>query len=131
MPLMQTALSSMNASFGAGSIADLGPDVVDAFQPTPDTSLAEALRRVPGLDMSDAVFNYVDGWPTALQRAVQAVIWENFTRGAAVPITFAWSPGYDYSLTVFDVRDTRETRGGITVLLTSRYPDDAHPLSSA
>jgi hypothetical protein len=74
---------------------------------------------------------FVATWPTALQRAVQAVIWENFSRVETVPITFAWTPAYDYSVTIYDVHETETTRGGITVLFTSRYPADAHPLSGA
>lgn len=130
MPTMQTALGSMNQSFAAGSIGEIPSDVVEEFRPGPDTSFVSALRRLPGLDMSDAVFDYLEEWPTALQRSVQAVIWENLTRGAVVPITFAWTPSYDYSVTIFDVRDTDKTAGGITVLFTSRYPADAHPLAA-
>jgi hypothetical protein len=46
----------------------------------------------------------------------------------SMPITFAWAPGYDYELSVWDVADTADTAGGITVLLRSRYPADPHPL---
>jgi hypothetical protein len=127
MPAMQTALSAMNMSFSSASIGDVDPE---PFQPNANTSLVGALRSVSGLDLAEEIFDYLDRWPTALQRAAQAVIWENLTRGAVVPMTFAWTPGYDYSVTFFDVRDTDETAGGITVLFTSRYPMDAHPLAA-
>ena len=128
MPAMQTALSAMNKSFSSETIGDIDPE---QFRPGFDTSLVSALRSVPGLDVDDAIFEYVEGWPTALQRSVQAAIWENLTRGAVVPMTFAWTPGYDFSVTLHDVRDTDETAGGITVLFTSRYPADTHPLMAA
>lgn len=130
MPGMQTALGAMNQSFAAGSIEEIPRDAVDGFNPSGANSLVEALRGVPSLDLPDSIYSYVAAWPTALQRAVQAVIWENFTRGAVVPITFAWTPSYDYSISIHDVLDTDETAGGITVLFTSRYPRDAHPLDT-
>jgi hypothetical protein len=40
----------------------------------------------------------------------------------------SWAPGYDYELSVWQAPDTRTSRGGITVLIKSRYPDDKHPL---
>jgi hypothetical protein len=46
-------------------------------------------------------------------------------------ITFAWSPGYDYELTIWHAPDTDATSGGITVLIKSRYPADTHPLKSS
>lgn len=125
---MQEALSAMNQSFSVGSIGGFGPEVAEAFRPGPDSSLVEGLRAVPGLELSDAALRYIATWPTALQRTVQTVIWEDLTRPGRVPITFAWTPGYDFSVQVVDVLDTKETHGGITVLLKSRYPDDPHPL---
>lgn len=133
MPTMQTALSSMNQSFGSTSsrsLPGLPDEVLDAFRPGPNTSLVAALRLVQSLDLPDQIFDYIDTWPSALQRAVQAVIWENFSRDASVPITFAWVPGYDYSVTIYDVVDTADTAGGITILFTSRYPRDPHPLAT-
>lgn len=128
---MQTALSSMNAGFGPTLIGDIGEDTIAAYQPSADTSLVTALERHPGLNLSRDVLGFIATWPTALQRAVQAVLWENFTREARVPVTFAWQPAYDYSVTVHDVADTAKSTGGITVVLTSRYPDDIHPLTAS
>lgn len=127
---MQITVSAMNRAFSAESLRGLR-DGLDAFNPVGGNTLVDALKTVPGVELPDAVLDFVGGWPSALQRCVQAVIWENLTREATVPITFAWTPGYDYSVTVYDVLDTADTAGGITVLLTSRYPRDPHPLSSS
>lgn len=128
MPRMQTAVTALNVTFGADRIGDLDPDV---FAPGGDgaATLAEAFLRV-GVDLDDATQRYVDGWPSALQAALRATIHENLARDGRVPITFAWAPGYDYELTIWDVRDTAETAGGITVLFKSRYPSDPHPLGT-
>ena len=127
---MQTALSAMNTAFAPGALdAIQGADGVDAFHVDSGASLSDALRRVPGLELSDAVAEFIDTWPSGLQTVVRSVIHHNFSRDATVPITFAWKPGYDFSVEVFDVHDTKSSRGGITMIFTSRYPDDGHPLT--
>jgi hypothetical protein len=130
MPFMQTALSSMNTAFSADAMQSFqGREAAEPFHVDSGASLSDALRRVPGLDLSDAVAEFIDSWPSGLQAVVRSVIHHNFTREATVPITFAWKPGYDFSVEVFDVHDTKTSRGGITMIFTSRYPDDAHPLT--
>ena len=126
MPLMQTALTQLNQTFAAQNLAGLDPT---AFQPGAGATLVDGFLR-SGADLDEATQAFVRTWPTALQAALQAAIFENLNRKGSVPITFAWAPGYDYELSMWDVRDTAETAGGITVLLKSRYPDDTHPLGS-
>lgn len=130
MPYMQTALTAMNTAFGAEAIDESYGDAAELFGPQADNSLSDALRRMPRLELSDAVSAYIDTWPGALQAALKAAIHHNVTRDVRVPITFAWTPAYDFSITIYDVVDTASSRGGITILLTSRYPDDVHPLHS-
>lgn len=126
MPRMQTAVTALNVAFGAERIGELDPA---AFAPGDGAeTLAAAFLQV-GVELDDATARYVDTWPTALQAAVRATVHENLARDGRVPITFAWAPGYDFEVTIWDVRDTSETAGGITVLLKSRYPADPHPLS--
>ena len=127
MPRMQTAVTALNVAFGADRIGEVDPS---AFAPSGDgeETLSGAFVR-SGVELDAATRRYVDGWPSALQAALRATIQENLARGGRVPITFAWAPGYDYELTIWDVRDTAETAGGITVLFKSRYPSDTHPLS--
>ena len=124
---MQTATSQMNYVFGPEGL-DGFEGSEEGFNPCNGLSLTDALAQVPHLRLPRPVLRFIGQWPSALQAAVQAVIWENFNRKGTVPITFAWQPGYDYGITVHDVRDTSKTRGGITIVLTSRYPDDPHPL---
>ena len=126
MPRMQTAVSAMNVTFGAGQIGELDPG---PYAPDGAETLSAAFVA-SGVELEDETQRFIDGWPTALQAAVRATIFENLARDGRVPITFAWAPGYDYEATIWDVRDTEETAGGITVLLKSRYPADPHPLAS-
>ena len=128
MPRMQTAVTALNVSFGAERIGELDPA---PFAPGGDgaESLSAALVQ-SGVDLDAATRRYVDGWPSAQQAALRAALHENLARDGRVPVTFAWAPGYDYELTIWDVRDTTETAGGITVLFKSRYPSDPHPLAA-
>lgn len=130
MPTMQLATSQMNYAFSADGLGEFG-ESEDGFNPCNGLKLPEALRAVPHLDLPEPVLSFLERWPSALLAAVQGIIWENFNREVTVPITFAWQPAYDFSITVHDVYDTPETRGGITIVFTSRYPSDSHPLSVA
>lgn len=126
MPLMQTAITSMNAAFSDRNIRKINPE---GFKPLPRRSLTGALTAVPGLKLSRAVTEYIAAWPSGLLAAVHGVLHENLTREATVPVTFAWKPGYDYGVEIYDVHDTATSRGGITIIFTSRYPADPHPLT--
>ncbi len=129
MPRMQEAVTTLNAAFGAEGLRNIGLDIfgaragVELIHP----SLSEVFVRA-GAELSPATRRYVDSWPSGLQAAVKGVLQDNLERAGTVPVTFAWAPGYDYEVTIWDVRDTTETAGGITVLFKSRYPDDPHPL---
>jgi len=118
----------MNAAFSSQNIAKLAPETTQRFRPGPRNTLVDALAAIPRSGLRGAVLEYIGGWPSAIQAAVQAAIYDNLTRQATVPITFAWTPAYDYSVTIYDVVDTDISRGGITILFTSRYPSDPHPL---
>ncbi len=124
MPRMQTAVSAFNASFAPDRIGEIDPA---PFAADSGRTLSEALIE-SGVDLDGATQEYVDGWPSGLRAATRAVIFDNLTRDGTVPITFAWAPGYDFEVSVWDVRDTSETAGGITLLFKSRYPSDPHPL---
>jgi hypothetical protein len=126
MPFMQTAVSSMNAAFNDRNIRKINPE---GFAPGPRQSFTGALQAVPGLRLSKAVVEYLETWPSGIQAAIHGVLHENVSRESTVPVTFAWQPGYDFGVTIHDVHDTKTSRGGITIVVTSRYPADAHPLT--
>ena len=65
-----------------------------------------------------------------MQEAIRAVIFDALGTKPPTPITFAWAPGYDFEVSIWQAPDTRTSRGGITILIKSRYPDDNHPLAN-
>jgi hypothetical protein len=116
MPLYQALLSELNERFGPDRIAGLDP-----------ATFSEGVR------LSDLVSTTVpllatalDALPPAIHDSIRAVIRSAVLR--QLPITFAWAPGYDYRLSVWDVASSATSRGGLTVLIETRYPDDPHPL---
>ena len=124
MPRMQTAVSAFNSTFGPQGIREMDASV---FAADADLSLSQSFQRA-GVELEEATAAFVDGWPTGIKAALRAVLHDNLTRDGTVPVTFAWAPGYDFEISIWDVRDTAETAGGITILFKSRYPDDPHPL---
>ena len=127
MPYMQGLLVSLNAA-GADGFAALDPDGL-AFAPGSNT-LGDVVRQAVAGDVDDAVVRFVDTFPDGIQAAIMGCLAANAGRGARLPVTFAWAPGYDYSVQIWDVGSTRDSAGGITILVTSRYPSDTHPLEA-
>jgi hypothetical protein len=125
MPALQTMLSELNKL----SIQDPdSPNNVNSALFEPGQTLSHAVQEL-NLD-SKGLAGYLDKLPEGLQEALRALILSALTRESGLqPITFAWVPSYDYSLQLWDVSNTEKTAGGITVLLSSRYPDDEHPLA--
>jgi hypothetical protein len=73
---------------------------------------------------------FVGKIPPGLQAAIGATIHYALSTDPPTLITCAWAPAYDYEIDVWQAPDTTETRGGVTMLFKSRYPDDKHPLAA-
>ena len=126
MPHLQTALGTLNIAFSKENIAKLVPHR-DAFR--------EGQTLGQGGVVIDDKMALRGSWtkflgeiPIAMQEAIRAVIFSALGTKPPTAITFAWAPGYDFEVLLWQAPDTRTSRGGITVLIKSRYPDDEHPL---
>jgi len=128
VPALQTALTHMNAMSHPGRIETIDPELF-----APGTNLADAVGLLSQDEVPEQLVGvfaeYIQTLPPAISEACRAVIFSALNRSPRQPITFAWAPGYDYELQLWDVSDTDATPGGITLLLRSRYPNDAHPLA--
>lgn len=123
MPMMQVAFCALNERFDKRSIERMqGADI--AF----DQPFQELTRQLLGDDLPRGFDEFAGSMPVGMQRAISAAVSSAVERG--LPVTFAWAPGYDWELGLWDVADTEETHGGMTVMIRSRYPDDPHPLGS-
>lgn len=130
MPRFQTLLSDLNTAFNRHQISKR-VDRIDAFGP--DRPLDEALAEIvsePGSVEHRAFRNYIRKIPPAIQEGLRSTIYSALRTSPPTLITYAWAPGYDFEATYWQAPDTDETRGGITILIKSRYPADRHPLDT-
>jgi hypothetical protein len=125
VPHLQTILGHLNHSFSRDNISKVA-EKREAFEH--GQPFASGLVVGPEMALHPHWQTYLNLVPKSLQGAIFGVIRHALATTPPTPITFAWAPGYDYELTIWHAPDTRTSRGGITLLLKSRYPDDAHPL---
>lgn len=125
MPMLQTVLNDLNQAFGKDGIARLAISR-DAF--APGKQLGAGLVVQKGTPLYDAWQAYLGQLPGSFQETLRSIIHYALSTAPPTQITFAWAPSYDYEVTIWHAPDTAATKGGITVLVKSRYPSDAHPL---
>lgn len=128
MPALQTTVTYLNDAFSEDKIDQLAGNR-DAFAPGKRLSSAIATILPQQSPLFRPLVSYVDGLPGSFQEIIRSTIHYALSTNPPTRVTFAWAPSYDFELTTWQAPDTRATRGGITVLLKSRYPADTHPLS--
>lgn len=128
MPMHQTLLVELNSSFRESEVGKLAANS-DVFAPGQPVHAALAnIVADPSTPLHRSFRAYLSKMPGSVSEALRSTIHYALNTTPPTLITFAWAPSYDYELTVWQAPDTKETRGGITILLKSRYPSDAHPL---
>ncbi|MBS0411862.1 MAG: hypothetical protein JSR86_18230 [Proteobacteria bacterium] len=127
MPMMQALVGELNARFTKDRIHDLVRRI-EMF--APGQRLNPDLVAEPGTVLHRALRSFFHRMPDTFHESLHAIIRTALSTSPPTEVTFAWAPGYDYELTLWQAPDTQLTRGGITVLLKSRYPDDKHPLQA-
>jgi hypothetical protein len=125
MPHLQTVLGHLNHAFSRDNISKLA-ERRDAFES--GKPFASGLIYGPEMALHRHWVAYLNLIPKSIQEAIFGVIRHALSTNPPTPIVFAWAPGYDYEVTIWHAPDTRTSRGGITLLVKSRYPDDHHPL---
>ena len=121
MPFFQLMLGRINRVFDWPAVTEIPPEVFD-----PGSSLVDlALENdIASSSREAAVLRAI---PRGMQEALRALIRDNLSREVPLAMTFAWALGYDYELQVWEAPGDDGSKGGITVLLRTRYPSDAHP----
>jgi hypothetical protein len=127
MPAMQTLLGELSAQFRSDKIGGM---VKNIAMFAPGSPIHAGLVALPDTPLHRAVKSHLANMPESFHEALRAIIHQALSTTPPTQITFAWAPGYDYELTLWQAPDTKATKGGITVLVKSRYPDDRHPLAS-
>jgi hypothetical protein len=98
---------------------------ISTFSPGPVT--LGQLARVFAVAKDSWQAGFIDSIPGGLRQSLMALIHHNLMENPRLPITWAWAPGYDYELSLWECAGTELSPGGITVFLRTRYPLDPHP----
>src|SRR5690242_6846858 len=117
MPIMQGIIERLNVLLNRKNLEHLDADLV-----APGQSLAAAARAV-GAVTAAYEQAFIESWPSSLQEVIRAALYSAATRKPRIPVTFSWTPGYDFEVSVWEAPGTRRTIGGITIQVRSRYPD--------
>ena len=133
MPALQAIVSDLNAAFAEPNLSKLR-DHADLFLPGKRLSAAAlALKLVlPEPRARRAWLRYLDGFPPGIHAEAlrQRDLLRAHDAAAARRHHVRMGAGRTIpSLTIWQAPDTKSTRGGITVLIRSRYPDDKHPVT--
>jgi hypothetical protein len=70
---------------------------------------------------------FATSFPPGLQAAIGAVLTRNIERKQPLTVAWAWKPSYDFELSLYECEDTSVSKGGITIVMGTRYPLDPHP----
>lgn len=127
MPAFQSMLAELNVHMGKDKIQALAARK-DEFHPDKETDYTFLMGDNPRLVA--AWQEHLKGMPPAIRYGLRAIIHQALSTSPPTQVTFAWTPGYDFEMTVTQAPDTKSTKGGITVLVKSRYPADTHPLDA-
>lgn len=114
MPTMQTMATRANSLFSRDNMERIDPSMLE-----PGADLAVQARNL-GIATSDYEQEYLAAFPPGLKEALRAALYSAVQRKLSV--TFAWAPGYAHEISFWDVADTRQTRGGMTVFIRSPLP---------
>jgi hypothetical protein len=126
MPMFEAYAAELNRRFGSDQIVAFAHERRDHFAPGRSLDLTFLLPADSPLH--EPWSRYLGQAPGAFLEALRGVLHYAVSHDPPIPVTFAWAPGYDFELSLWQAADTRMTRGGITVLVKSRYPGDPHPL---
>lgn len=81
---------------------------------------AEWVGLLDGLD--DSALEFMSAWPSEMMESVTALFRAASRNGAQ--LRFAWTPAYDFGLTISKSSYGDDTPAEYTVLLSSRYPPE-------
>ena len=124
MPGLQTTVNELNNYFGSANIGEMSKRR-DLFSPDKPLGSAGVVVKAEATHY-DLWQKYLARLPPAVQKTIQAVIYLALDPAAPRTINWAWAPGYDFEVTVWDVPDNTitNTPGGITLLIKSPYPKE-------
>ncbi len=125
MPQMHMLVHKANFLFDPARIDEFPMGLFDELGE--EGTFADAVRILE-LTAVPGELAYIDRWPVGQLSAVLAAIRSCLFRTPKMPITFAWAPGYDYEVTIWESAGVPVSpRGEMTIMFRSRYPGDPNP----
>jgi len=121
-------LARLNTEFG---ITNIHARVKEAERFAPGECLGSALSDLvgdSGAPVNQMFRRFVQLLPGGFQESMRSIIYYCLRSDPPVLINFAWAPAYDFELTIWEAVEPKPLVSGITMLLKTRYPDDAHPM---
>ena len=124
MPSMQTVLSELNKAFSKEGVVKLAERLkeFEAAGKATEGKLGTGFVVKKGTRLYEAWKQYAPQLPGSFHGTIRGIQRYAISTKPPTPIMWAWAPGYDYELTIWQAPDTELTRGGITVLIKSPYP---------
>jgi hypothetical protein len=126
MPMFETYMTELNTQLSRSQVTSFAATNADRF--APGRPLDFEFLMGPDNPLAAKWKAYIGQAPSSFMEALRSVLHHAVSAQPPIPVTIAWAPGYDFELNIWQAADTAETRGGITVLIKSRYPDDRHPV---
>jgi len=118
MPMFRAFVNHLNREFGPDRIGE-NVKAAGAFAPGKTLDASFVVRK--GSTEHKLVQSYLKKMPPHLRESLRGAIHGALTSKPAKPITFAWAPGYDFEVNIWDYGC------GMTVLVRGRYPADRTP----
>ena len=125
MPHLQTAIGTLNSAFTHENLPNIAKH---RAQFSDGKELAAGIVVHDKMALHPHWKKYIGDIPPAMQEAIRSIIYHALSTNPPTHIQFAWAPSYDYELSIWQAPDTKTSKGGITILIKSRYPDDKHPI---
>ena len=126
MPAYQRMLGRANRHFNVEAIGETR-EIIGETMADPDTTLSSIAQQL-GIAVTDGEVAQLDNLPPGITAALRGVLSDNFGRDEPWEVQFVWEPSYDYRLTVHEAGPSSISHGGISIILGTRYPDDALPV---
>ena len=82
-------------------------------------------------ELNGLLHAYVAMMPRGFQEMLRSLIHHALTSQPQVLLNFAWAPGYDFEMTVWEIVEPAPHQTGMTILLRGRYPDEGTRFASA
>ncbi len=122
MPALQTLLGKLNGAYGTDEGLKKLAENRDRFGAGEPVGSGLAIDKdTPNYELYQ---KYLDRLPGTIKVTIKALQTYAVSQTPPTHITFAWAPAYDYEITVWEVPDNKDTRGGITCLIKSPYPQE-------